>query len=264
MTPASPLFYLADLSTAQPEATLTLSGAEGRHAATVRRLRAGEQVHVSDGAGRVVTGRVLAVRGRDNVDIAVQSVSDAQAPQPTVTVVQALLTSDRGTDAVDALTEVGVDVIIPWRAARSQVRWQVGDPDAIAKWQRAAQEASKQSRRAWWPQVVPPMDTAGVATLVREHQADGAQVLVLHEAADATLPALLSPTARAVVLVVGPEGGLTAEELADLQVAGAQVAGLGPTVLRAALAGAVAAGVVLAARGRWDTATSAGMTGSDL
>lgn len=258
--PASALFYAPDLHTAHAGSGLTLAGPEGHHAVTVRRLRVGERIQLTDGCGHVVTGVVQATSGRDRLDVHVQQVVCVGQPSPTVTVVQALLKATTGSDAVDALTEVGVDHVIPWIASRCVTRATVGD--SLARWERAAQEAGKQSRRAWWPRVAAVVDTAGLLALIRQHRDAGAEVLVLHESATTPLPALLPSTPRDILIIVGPEGGLSPEEVAQVSQVGGTPASLGPTVLRATLAGAVAAGVVLAGIGRWRVAPPEGMTGS--
>ncbi len=240
----------------------TLAGPEGRHAATVRRLRPGESVDVTDGYGAGLECAVVAVR-RDEIDCAVRRRVDAAAPRPRLVVVQALAKGDRGERAVEMLTEVGVDEIVPWSAARSVVRWE-GERGARARerWVRAAAEASKQSHRLHWP-VVGAL--VGAAELTRR-VASAALAVVLHEQAgdplvglarldatalDATAAAQTGPAAE-ILLVVGPEGGIADAEVEALRQAGAAVARLGPTVLRTSTAGVVASSVVLADLGRWD------------
>jgi 16S rRNA (uracil1498-N3)-methyltransferase len=168
-------------------------------------------------------------------------------PQPRVVVVQALAKSDRGERAVEAMTEVGVDVIVPWAAARSVVQWR-GDRGARAleRWRSIGREAAKQARRARFPEVPELHTTSSVVRLVAECSA----AFVLHEAASSRLATAELPSAGDVLLIVGPEGGLTPDEVAAFEVAGAVATRLGPTVLRTSTAGVVAAGVVLA-RTRW-------------
>jgi len=212
-----------------------LDGPEGRHAATVKRLRAGEAVLLGDGCGVLASGVVAAV-GRDVVELTLTDRVVAPAPSPRVVVAQALVKGDRGELAVELATEAGVDAIVPWTAARCVARW-AGDK-GLARWQRTAREAAKQARRAW----VPP-----VAGLVAA--ADCA--LVLHEAATTPLAEVELPAAGEVLLAVGPEGGITDDELALLTAAGAQAVRLGPEVLRASTAAAVALGALGVLTGRW-------------
>ncbi|MCM3922871.1 16S rRNA (uracil(1498)-N(3))-methyltransferase [Frankia sp. AiPs1] len=246
------MFRLSPLPTAD---VFTLSGPEGHHAATVRRLRAGEPVDVTDGRGAALECAVVAVR-RDEIDCAVRRRVDAAAPHPRLVVVQALAKGDRGERAAEMLTEVGVDEIVPWSAARSVVRWE-GERGGRARerWVRAAAEASKQSHRLHWPVVG---DLVGTAELTRR-VASAALAVVLHEQAGDPLVGLarrsaapFDETPAEILLVVGPEGGIADVEVDALRQAGAVVARLGPTVLRTSTAGVVASSVVLADLGRWD------------
>lgn len=238
-----PVFLREDLA----GDVLLLDGPEGRHAAAVRRLRAGEQVEVVDGAG----GRaVCTVRsaGRDSVELEVVHRAREPAPAPRLVLVQALAKGERGELAVELATEVGVDEIVPWSAERCVVRWDgARAAKGLARWRATAREAAKQSRRAWLPAVGDVASTAQVAARVH----DAACALVLHEAAPAPLAALDPPARGDVVLVVGPEGGISDREVEALTAAGALAVRLGPTVLRTSTAGAVAAAVVSARAGRW-------------
>jgi 16S rRNA (uracil1498-N3)-methyltransferase len=239
---SAPLFLADDLSADR----LVLSGPEGRHAATVRRLRVGEAVDLADGRGARAACTVASV-GRDVVELEVRSRSTEPPPSPRVVLVQALAKGDRGELAVELATEVGVDEVVPWRAARCIVRWE-GErgTKALARWRATARESGKQSRRAWLPVVGEPATTAQVAERMRS-----AHGLVLHESADVPLAGLALPGEGDVLLVVGPEGGVTDEELAAFRDAGAAVARLGQSVLRTSTAGAVAAAVVSARTPRW-------------
>ena len=170
------------------------------------------------------------------------------APEPRITVVQALPKGDRGELAVELMTEIGVDAIIPWAAQRCVVRWQ-GDRGerALAKWRSAAREAAKQSRRAWLPEVLALASLADVA----KRASDAACAIVLEADAESALSHLTLPDQGEIVLVVGPEGGITPAERAALAEAGAVEARLGPTVLRTSTAGAAAAAVLLTRTSRW-------------
>ncbi len=146
--------------------SVVLSGPEGRHAAVVRRLRAGERADLSDGAGTLASGVVASV-GADTVTISVRSVHPVPPPAPSITVVQALAKGDRGELAVEMMTEVGVDAIVAWSASRSVARWEgTRGQRSLGKWQAIAREAAKQSRRAWIPPVSGPAALADVAALV--------------------------------------------------------------------------------------------------
>jgi 16S rRNA (uracil1498-N3)-methyltransferase len=226
---------------------VVLTGPEGRHAATVKRLRVGEGVDVVDGRGTRAGCTVTAV-GKDTVELSVDGRTTEPPPAPRLVLVQALAKGDRGELAVELATEVGVDAVVPWSAARSVVRWD-GErgSKALGRWRSTAREAGKQSRRARLPEVTEPLTTAQVAELVRT----AARAFVLHEDATDPLAAQAVPAEGDVLLVVGPEGGITPEELAAFTSAGALTVRLGTTVLRTSTAGAAAAAVVSARTARW-------------
>ena len=155
---------------------------------------------------------------------------------------------DRGELAVEMLTEVGADVIVPWAASRSVAVWR-GERAArsLAKWRRTAREAAKQSRRAWFPSVAELAQTSDVVRLLR----DAALAVVLHEAGTQPLANLQVPAEGDVVVVVGPEGGISDEELEAFAAVGAEPVRLGRTVLRTSTAGVAAAAALLSRTSRW-------------
>ena len=224
-----------------------VEGDEAHHAVAVRRLRAGERLVLTDGRGTTATGRVLST-GKRLLTVEVEEASTVAPPEPAVTVVQALPKGERGELAVEVLTEVGVARVVPWAAARSVAVWK-GERAAksLARWQATAREAAKQARRAWFPEVTGLHRTEQVAALVAE--ADLA--VVLHEDAVHPLAALDVATAGSVLVVVGPEGGLTADELAAFEAAGAVTVRLGAEVLRTSTAGLAAVAALLARTPRW-------------
>jgi 16S rRNA (uracil1498-N3)-methyltransferase len=225
---------------------VTLTGPEGHHAAAVRRLRPGERADLSDGAGTLAEG-VVTGAGKDSVTLDIRAVRAVPPPQPRLAVAQALPKGDRGELAVELMTEIGVDAIIPWAAARSIVKWQAErGAKALGKWRATAREAAKQSRRAWLPEIA---DLAATAALAR--RASAGYAIVLEADAEARLPELPLPASGEVLLLVGPEGGISPAERAALRDAGAVEARLGPTVLRTSTAGAAAAAILLTRTGRW-------------
>jgi 16S rRNA (uracil1498-N3)-methyltransferase len=229
-----------------PADVVTLSGQEGHHAA-VRRLRAGERADVTDGAGTLAECVVASV-ARDSVVLSVRSIRTLPPPELTITVVQALPKGERGELAVELMTEIGVDSVIAWAAERCVVRWH-GERGAraLGKWRSTAREAAKQSRRPWLPEVTGPAALADVARRVSA----AACAVILEADAPAKLSALPLPERGELILVVGPEGGISPAERAALAEAGAVEARLGPTVLRTSTAGAAAAAVLLARTARW-------------
>jgi 16S rRNA (uracil1498-N3)-methyltransferase len=239
----APLFLLDDL----PEGdTLLVDGAEGRHAVDVLRLTSGEPVHVGDGRGGLVDGVVRAA-GPEGLRVDVRRRSEVPAPQPEFVLVQALPKGDRGPLAVELATELGVDRIVPWTAARCVTRWREDRAEkGLAKWRFAARAATKQARRARLAEVTEPMTTREVCGLL----ADVDLALVLHEKAQHPLAEVTVPAEGVVAVVVGPEGGLTDGEVLAFRAAGAQVVRLGSEVLRTSTAGAAAL-AALSARARW-------------
>jgi 16S rRNA (uracil1498-N3)-methyltransferase len=240
-----PVFLSEAIADASPGAAVVLDGDEGRHAATVKRIRAGEQVVLTDGAGTSATCTVTGA-GKASLDLQVESVGYADRPLPHVTVVQAIPKGDRGELAVEMLTEIDVDRIVPWAASRSVAVWR-GDRVAksLAKWRAAARTASKQARRAWLPEVADLASTDEVAALL----AGADLALVLHEDAQVPLSALALEGIESVVLVVGPEGGLSDEELSRFSAA--EIVRLGSSVLRTSTAGVAAVAAVLSRTSRW-------------
>ncbi|MGN6723334.1 MAG: 16S rRNA (uracil(1498)-N(3))-methyltransferase [Marmoricola sp.] len=238
-----PVFLHPELGAAAVGGRVTLTGDEGRHAAVVRRIRSGEQIEVVDGAGIRLTCEVEDVT-KTSLHARVLAVRHESRRAPRITVVQAIPKGDRAELAVEVLTEIGVDTIVPWAAARSVGVWR-GERAAksLAKWRSAAREAAKQSRRAWFPEVTEMATTADVVALLQA--ADSA--LVLHE--DASVPITPIEEATNVVLVVGPEGGIAPEELEAF--AHAQAVRLGPTVLRTSTAGVAAVAALLSGTPRW-------------
>lgn len=238
-------FVTDDAGTAHPGATVTLTGTEAHHAAAVRRVRVDEAVTLGDGRGVWLSGVVVAATPKQ-VDVRVTARDERPAPSPRFVLVQALAKGDRDELAVQAATELGVDAIVPWQAARSVSRWDAKADKGLARWRTIVREAAKQAHRAWIPEVEA---VARTADLVR--RAGEATVLVLEPSASVRLTEVAAPHDRDVVLVVGPEGGIAPEELEALTAAGARAVRLGDTVLRTSTAGAAAISVLSAAHGRW-------------
>jgi 16S rRNA (uracil1498-N3)-methyltransferase len=239
----APLFLLDALPSTEE---LLVDGAEGRHAVDVLRLEPGELVRVGDGQGTVAEGQVVAA-GPQGLRVAVRARFEVPAPQPEFVLVQALPKGDRGPLAVDLATELGVDRIVPWTAARCVTRWREDRvAKGVAKWRAAARAASKQSRRPRVPEVTDPMSTRQVCGLL----GDVDLAVVLHEQARRPMAGLTVPKSGTVVVVVGPEGGMTDGEVVAFRAAGAHAVRLGAEVLRTSTAGAAAL-AALSMRTRW-------------
>jgi 16S rRNA (uracil1498-N3)-methyltransferase len=243
---ATPPVFLADRAELG-RGSVTLTGAEGRHAATVRRLAVGERADVTDGAGTIAECTVTRI-GPGEIELAVLSRRTVPAAEPRIVVVQAIPKGDRGELAVEIMTEVGVDEVVAWQAERCVARWR--DDRAgkgLARWQATAREAAKQSRRAWIPEVTGPEGTPAIA----RRAGSAALAVLLDPGAAAAFGGLAMPPGGEIVVIVGPEGGVSPAEADALTAAGAIPARLGPTVLRSSSAGAVAATLALAGSARW-------------
>lgn len=242
-----PVHLVPSLDGVAAGSAVTVEGDEAHHAVAVRRLRVGESVVLTDGRGRSVVGEVASTGKRVFTATAV-TVDDAPAPEPAVTVVQALPKGERGELAVEVLTEVGVARVVPWAAARSVAVWKGERAEkSLARWRSTAREAAKQARRSWFPEVDPLASTADVTALV----AAASLTVVLHEEARLPLASLDVPTAGPIVVIVGPEGGLTEEEVDGFVAAGATSVRLGAEVLRTSTAGLAAVSALLVRTSRW-------------
>lgn len=230
---------------------LVLRGSEAHHAAVVRRVRAGEEVTVGDGAGAWLTAVVESVQPKEVV-VRVTARRDVPAAAPRLVLVQALAKGDRDELAVQAATELGVDEIVPWQAARSVSRWDAKADKGRARWAAVAREAAKQAHRAWLADIAP---IATTKDLIRRTAAgpSSSRLLILEPSAGRSLSSVVLDPAdtRDIVLVVGPEGGISPEELALFEDAGAALVRLGDTVLRTSTAGPAAIAVVSTILGRW-------------
>jgi 16S rRNA (uracil1498-N3)-methyltransferase len=233
-----PLFLSDDLTDPLPEvgASVVLDGNEGRHAAVVRRIRPGEMIMIADGRGRGVRGRVVEVHP-SSVVIEVAQYLSAPAEALRFVAVQALAKGDRSELAVEMMTEMGVSEIVPWQASRSIVRWsEERVARSLSKWRSTVREAAKQSRRLTVPPVSEPVTTRQLAQRV----ASADLTLLLHEQAGESIAKVDLPEAGTILIIIGPEGGISADELGELTRAGAQPVSISDGVLRTSTAGVVA------------------------
>lgn len=234
-----------DLSLVLPGGTVELSGDEARHAVTVSRVRAGERIAIGDGRGILVHGVVTSTGSRE-LALEADEIVVEEPPTTRITLVQALAKGDRDELAVQAATELGVDAVVPWAAARSVSRWDGPKAEkGRQRWAAIVREAVKQSIRSWLP---PVAAVAGTAELPA--RLDGARMLLLEPTATTPLTGI-RPDGRNLALVVGPEGGITPAELERLVAAGAEPVRLGASVLRTSTAGPAAIAVLNVALGRW-------------
>lgn len=240
------LFYVDALPDAGGIAVV--DGDEGFHASNVRRIRPGEELDLSDGNG-TVAHCVVEEAAKGRLSARVLDVTEVPGPRPSVTVAQALPKSERSELAIELATEAGADGFLAWQAQRCVARWESAAKvdKGLRRWGAVARSAARQSRRARVPEIEGLVSTAQLLTRV-----PGALTLVLHESATVPLADIGLADAQAVLLVVGPEGGISDEELAELTGAGARTVRLGPSVLRTSTAAAVALGAIGVLTSRWD------------
>ncbi|MDH6194806.1 16S rRNA (uracil1498-N3)-methyltransferase [Mycobacterium frederiksbergense] len=243
------LFYVDALPGAGELAVV--DGDEGFHAVNVRRIRVGEQIDLSDGAG-TLAHCVVEATAKGRLSARVTQQLTVAPPCPAVTVVQALPKSDRSELAVELATEAGADAFIAWQATRCVARWEGPKVDkGLRRWEAVARSAARQSRRVYVPAVEGVVSTAALTQRVADAVAAGAVVLALHESATEPLAELPVAQADSLMLIVGPEGGIADDEIAALTAVGARAVRLGPTVLRTSTAAAVALGAIGALTSRW-------------
>jgi 16S rRNA (uracil1498-N3)-methyltransferase len=224
--------------------TYQLVGDEAHHALKVLRIESGERVHLSDGAGNWASGVVSEIEKKSlAIDIQESGFEEAEATQ--VIVIQAIPKGDRVREAIELLTEAGVDEILPWQAHRSIGKSEKGSD----KWRVAAREATKQSRRFRIPKVHDVASTKELLALI-----SGSACILLHESATQKISEVaqsFSAESGKIYLIIGPEGGITDEEIEAFRLAGAKVAHLGRPILRSAHAGIAAIAAIKSALGIW-------------
>ncbi len=216
-----------------------IDGRDGHHLARVRRLRVGEEVTVADGAGRWRPYRIAAVDGPALDLAAVGDECQEPVPTPALAVAFALTKGVKPETVVRQLTELGVDEILPVVAHRSVARpksERVGGLDE--RFVRVAREAAMQSHRARLPRIGALGPLEGVA---------GRSGLVLAARGGSMPTGLGNPGGGGWTVLVGPEGGFAAEDLARLP-ARVPTLGVGPHVLRAETAAVAAAALLVASR----------------
>ena len=237
------LFLVDKLESSQ---SIEVAGDEAHHAIKVLRIKLGEEILVSDGAGNWVRAVVENIEKKTFMAKVLER-GFQEEKSPRLIVVQGLPKSDRVKDAIEILVESGVDLIIPWQADRSISKWQ---KDSLDKWQSAAVAATKQSRRFRKPEIVDGLSLSELLEIESENSA----FLVMHESATTKLSEVVTSKFAGmseIIIVIGPEGGISDSELAVLEGAGAHIVGLGPEVFRSAHAGGAALSAVSALIGRW-------------
>ncbi len=245
----APLFFAENVTSLKSGSEFVLDGPEGKHAAVVRRMRAGESIQLTNGKGFRVIGTVSKVDGA-NLVVSVSETLTESLPKLQLTLVQALAKGDRDELAVQAATELGALTVIPWQATRSISRWEGPRAEkGQARWQTIATEAAKQSLRVWEPTVRSVVSTKELTKLAHEFDA----VLVLDPTSKTALTSLSALGGR-IAIVVGPEGGIDDHELKELESAGARRVHLGSGILRTSTAGLAAISYLVGSSGLWDSA----------
>jgi 16S rRNA (uracil1498-N3)-methyltransferase len=230
---------------------VVVDGDEGFHAASVRRIRVGEELDLGDGAGTVAHVAVEGV-GKSSLTARVLSRRTVLPPSPQVTVVQALPKSDRSELAIELATEAGADAFLAWQSDRCVARWDgaAKAEKGLRRWQAVARSAARQSRRPYVPPVTSLVSTKELAAKMSS-MSGRAVALVLHESATQPLTSVGLADADSLMLIIGPEGGIGDDELAVLTGAGATAVRLGPSVLRTTSAAAVGLGALGVLTPRW-------------
>ena len=235
------LFFSDQISTGQRQ---ILEDEEAHHAIKVLRLNTGEIIKISDGVGNWVSGPIVEIAKKE-LFISITERGQIQAAKPELVLVQAITKSDRNKEMLELAVEAGVDRIIPWQSERSISKWQ---SDSEQKWQVGIKQSCKQARQVKLPQLMQVMSTSEVIKSIGE----GGFGIVFHEEASTKFSDLTIPNSQSsVYLVIGPEGGISEQELLSFQNNGSKVVRLGDTVLRSAHAGFAALSAVQTKLGRW-------------
>lgn len=244
----APLFFAENAKALEVGQVFRLEGDEGKHAATVRRIKIGESIQLTDGSGVRVLAKVSQVEP-GALTVTITKVSEDVLPELQFVLVQALAKGDRDELAVQAATELGALEIIPWQANRSVSRWEGAKAQkGKARWQAIATEAAKQSLRVWEPKVTDALSTKELSTRIQTFD----RALVLDPTAKTSITELTDLTGR-VAVVVGPEGGIDLQELQALEQAGATRVHLGSGVLRTSTAGLAAISFLAGTGGLWNS-----------
>jgi len=236
------LFFVPDLPTTVGS-TYEFAGDDAGHAIRVLRTQIGEALALSSGQGAWSIVEVIAI-AKKSMTVRVVSTGFEEALPVEFTVAQALTKGDRIKESIELNTAGGADVILLWAATRSIGK---GTPDLMQKLATTAREASKQTRRNRIPFVMGVLDAKKIAAEIPNYDL----AIVFHESDSQKLTDVVKTGVKKVLIIIGPEGGITDEELAQFKSAGAQVALMGRPIFRSAHAGMAALSGVNAALKIW-------------
>ena len=236
------LFFVPDLPTTVGS-TYEFAGDDAGHAIRVLRTQIGDGLALSSGQGAWSIVVVIAI-AKKSMTVKVISTGFEEALPVEFTVAQALTKGDRIKESIELNTAGGADVILLWAATRSIGK---GSPDLMQKLATTAREASKQTRRNRIPFVMGVLDAKKIAAEIPNYDL----AIVFHESASQKLTDAVKLGVKKVLIIIGPEGGITDEELALFKSAGAQVALMGRPIFRSAHAGMAALSGVNAALKIW-------------
>ena len=235
------LFFVDQLSSGN---TQEIDKEDAHHAVKVLRLNIGEKIKISDGESNWVSGPIVQI-SKKSLEISITERGVESASKPEFILVQAITKSDRNKEMLELITAAGVDQIIPWQAERSISKWQ---GDSERKWLITIKESCKQSRRVKVPRLRQVISTTSLAKEFNSKNLG----LVFHESSQVKFAdAQINSNLDALYLIIGPEGGITDNELSILQSSGSMILRLGHTVLRSAHAGFAALAAVQTKLGRW-------------
>lgn len=236
-----PLFFVDNLSGGDSQ---LLDKDEAHHAIKVLRLKIGEEIMISDGSGNWVSGPIEEL-GKKTLLIKVSNQGQKKLNKPELVIVQAITKSDRNKEMLELITVAGVDRIIPWQSDRSISKWQ---SDSADKWELTIKESCKQARRVVMPKLSKVIDSKQLG----EELSSVPYSIIFHEAASTNFSDVNVPSdITSIYLIIGPEGGITDEELLMFKGITSNVVRLGEPVLRSAHAGFAALAAVQTKLGRW-------------
>ncbi|WP_427877088.1 16S rRNA (uracil(1498)-N(3))-methyltransferase [Gardnerella sp. 2492-Sm] len=239
--------------------TLTLPPHVKRHAIGAMRLQEGDTLQLSDGNGLRIHATVT---DTENGLVKVDAFTRQARTKTRIALVQALAKTGHDEQAIDMATQIGVDEVIPWCADRSIAKWKAGRTDK--RWKQVLHAATEQSRRAFVPELQDCMSSKQIVAICRRACVYGNLVVVLHQDATDTWNSIEESVnalterclddgkERTVYVLVGPEGGISEDEVSMFLDAGAHSCVLGSNILRASTAGPVAISLLSRALGRYE------------